>query len=89
LLTESISFHVFITFQTFDVHINACLRLDVFDVSATEIDAGFSFNYLGFLKGNLALVLFNVDVREGHVFVEIFDLVLDLEDFLLALLLLP
>ena len=44
LLAEPISFGVLVAFESLNVNIDGGLRLDVFDVSAGEIDAGFLFD---------------------------------------------
>ena len=43
LLAESVSFRILVAFESFNINVDAGLGLDVFDVSAGEVDAGFLF----------------------------------------------
>ena len=89
LLAEPVSFGILIAFESFNINIDGGLRLDVFDVSAGEINAGFLLDDIWVFQGYFALALLDVDIGQGHVFVEVFYFVLNIEYILLVFLLFP
>ena len=57
--------------------------MDVFDVPAVEISCCLLLDYVCLLEDYLALLLLDLNISHCHLFMQIFDLILDLEDILL------
>lgn len=87
MLAEPIRFGVFVVFESFDIDVDAVLGLNVFHVSAVEINAGLLFNDFSLLESYLAMVFLNLHVGQSHLLVQILDFILYFIDILLKLLL--
>ena len=62
--------------------------MDVFDIPAIEVDSCLFFDSCSLLKNQTALFLLNLDICQRHLFVHLFNAILDIEYFSLTFLLL-
>lgn len=83
LVGESLRLCVLILFESLDIEVDAVLGVDVFDIPAVEIRSCLFLDDVCLLEDYLALLLLDLNVGHRHLLVEVFDLVLDLEDVLL------
>ena len=63
--------------------------MNVLDISSTQIHTCFLLDDLRFFQGYFALTFFDINISQSHVFVQIFDFILNIKNILLVLFLFP